>query len=259
MTKIKAVFTAALALTIIILFSSIPADAGWIQKHRDGETSLMSKGRVKGFSESDRGMWTIMDINKGVMTIVDGQRKLYSSGTVNEFCKGAEAMQEKMMANIPPEQRQMMEQMMKGNKAGNKPAVSIKKIGAGGKVAGMKTVKYNVMVDGALNREVWVAHDAPIFKEMKKYMGKIARLSSDMQSCMSGSFGHGQFDLDDSPEYMKLEESGLVVKEVADGQVTNEIISIEKKKIPESEFQVPAGYKKAPLADFMMGQLMMEQ
>lgn len=255
MSVIRFMSTAVLTLTAVLTFSAGLANAGWIQKSRNGDTVLFSGGMVKNVSKSGRGSWTIINMNTGVMTMVDGKRRLYTSGGMGEYCSGAKAMMDKMMANIPPEQREMMKQMMKKQNKGKKPKVSIKKAGPGGKVAGLATIKYKVIVDGNPAMELWMAHDTPMFKEMEKYKGKMSQWSAQMEGCTSEGFGGGGFDPDSSAEYKKLEEGGLVMKKIVGGRTISEIISIKKKNIPKSEFQPPKGFKKVPFPDFLMGQM----
>ena len=72
-----------------------------------------------------------------------------------------------------------------------------------------------------------------------------------MASC--SAMGGGDFDIENSKEYRKLEEKGWVLKRVARGEVVSEVVKLEQKKIPASEFKVPAGYKKISLEQLLGG------
>lgn len=62
-----------------------------------------------------------------------------------------------------------------------------------------------------------------------------------------------------SPEYIKLMEKGLIVKSVeyeyGMENITSNTVSIEIKDIPDSEFQVPSGYKKMSITEYFSSQM----
>ena len=62
-----------------------------------------------------------------------------------------------------------------------------------------------------------------------------------------------------SSEYLKLMKKGLTLKSIQyemgeEDEIVN-TIKVEIKDIPDSEFQIPAGYKKISMTDYMGSQM----
>ncbi|MDH3216564.1 MAG: DUF4412 domain-containing protein, partial [Candidatus Krumholzibacteria bacterium] len=148
------------------------------------------------------------------------------------------------MKNIPAEQREMMKQMMGSDKAAE---VKIVKKGAGDKVSGFKTTRYEVMADGELYEELWLADDKDLMKDCKALLKMMAKFSS----CMEGISSMGAPSPKASVEYMKIFEQGMIVKSVehSESPMGNhaDVTEIAKKDVPDSAFDLPEGYKAAPL------------
>ena len=264
--KWRSRFFATSLLAILMAATALPMHAGWIEINNDGEKNLMSKGLFKNSMQGE-DTWSTMDMNKGTLTLVSSKRKTYSTGTMKEFCQMMSAMQKKMMASMEqamagmtPEQKAMMEQMMgKGAKRPD-PKVSIARAGNGGVIAGFKTTKYTVSVDGRPHKEIWLTANSALMKDLKPYLDKILAMS-DMSRCGMGGGGmmEGEFDVENSDEYKKLMHKGypLREKDIPDltGQVVThplkEVTSLVQKSIPASAFAVPRGYKKMSFSEMM--------
>lgn len=193
-------------------------------------------------------MSTIIDSEKGTLTMVNDRDEVYVSGKPEDFCSSMKEMMDAAMAQMSPEQKAMMEQIRNSAGAPAKPSVSVKKAGSGGKVAGWDTEKYSVTVDGNLYEEVWLVTNSALMKDMKKMdFGIFQKFSS----CTEGQYGAGQ-DPEETPEYMGLMEKGLEVKSVSHGyveQISSDTVSLEEKAIPASEFKVPAGYREVSMME----------
>jgi hypothetical protein len=243
-----------IVITIIIGLTS-PGHAGWIEVEKDGNKVLISKGRIK--STWDEGIWLINDINTNEMILVNDKLRLYSRGTIDDFCQAMSEVYTEVMKKIPPEQRALMEQEMKRQKKKTSPKVSIERMGKGGMIAGFSTMKYLVTVNGVPYREVWLTTDASLMKELNPK--KMSQFIAKLKQCMVGTAGMVVEAVEVSPEYIKLEQKGIILKEVnkEEGYVETEVIRLEKKSIPDSEFQPPAGYKK--ISFFEMWKTQMDQ
>jgi hypothetical protein len=249
-----------IAVITLLILSASPALAGWKAVDKEGAITLVSNGKFKHVSPED-GMITLFDSAKGTITMVNDREKVYTTGKPQDFCKGMKEMMDsakkqmdEAMANVPPEQRAMMEEMMKqsmptpSTAPAAKPSVSIKKAGSGGKVAGWDTDKYQVMVDGKLYEEVWLVSDSAIKKDIAKVDFSAFQ---EFSSCTRDQHGGGQ-DPEDTPEYMELVKKGWEVKSVSHGTVeqhSSDTVSLEKKDIPESEFSVSPGYRKVGMME----------
>src|ERR1019366_6935771 len=104
-----------------------------------------------------------------------------------QMSKAVEQMQAQM-ATMPPEQRKMMEDMMKGKMgamggATAKPTISLKELGSE-KVGSYNTTHYEMLTNGERTQEIWAAPfdqamispaDFKTFQEMAKFFEGITR------------------------------------------------------------------------------------
>jgi hypothetical protein len=89
----------------VVFWMVIPADAGFVMVDQNGETTLISKGRIKNSSE---GIVWILNGISDEMIFIDDEQKTYSHGTTDEYCNSLSAMFEQIMKGVPEEQRMMM-------------------------------------------------------------------------------------------------------------------------------------------------------
>lgn len=248
------------ALITTLLFVG-PARAGWVEVDKYEGTSYYSDdGKIKIVPLEKGEGWTIVDAKKGTMTMVNPKGRSYAKHSTEEFCEFMSAITE----GWSPETRAMVEQADKERAARKPPKVSVRKVGSGGVIAGYKTIKYSVTVEGKphLDEDVWIATEGSIIKDLMKRMKKFEKMGEkmeeEMESCGAGS---GEFRPEDSPQYKKLILKGWLMKSVrknvgwGDPEVVKEVVKLEKRKIPASEFQPPRGYKKISFSE-MMGALM---
>lgn len=273
-----------LLLSLLLLVSfflfTVTANAGWVMEDSEGSTTYIGKDKIKSeYTNEGISISHIIDVNKGLITMVDKNRKIYGTGTPDEYCNATRSfgkeMQEQAMAGLSPEQRKMMEEQMKQLQQMSKsapmenmpkPVVSIKRTGSNDVIAGHKTDKYTVNVDGDKYQDIWIASDISMDDEMKKLrLDKFQLMQKRMDKCMDASKEEMGMMADplDSPEYKKLTEKGFVMKEVYHtggfsgpaGDETTEVVRLEKKSISSSEFKIPAGYKKVPVKDLFKGMM----
>ena len=236
---------------LILLVTPYLSYAGWVEVGKDGSKLYLSKGKWVSVGENE---WVMSDINTGLLSMSDGSRKIYTSGTPAEYCDAMSSMQEAMMKDMPPEQRKMMESMMKTNIPSPISKVTVEKQGSGGKIAGYDTVKYKVSMAGRGHREIWVTEDASLMKEMMPFRKKAMAAMQQFSSCMTKMNPMaGAMDWEDSKEYQEIVSNHWVLREVSGGETVTDVVELKQESIPESLFQPPAGYKKIPLEEFFMG------
>ena len=270
----------SLLLLVPFFLFTVTANAGWVMEDSEGSTTYIGKDKIKSeYTNEGISISHIIDVNKGLITMVDKNRKIYGSGTPDEYCNATRSfgkeMQEQAMAGLSPEQRKMMEEQMKQLQQMSKsapmenmpkPVVSIKRTGSNDVIAGHKTDKYTVNVDGDKYQDIWITSDISMDDEMKKLrLDKFQLMQKRMDKCMDASKEEMGMMADplDSPEYKKLTEKGFVMKEVYHtggfsgpaGDETTEVVRLEKKSISSSEFKIPAGYKKVPVKDLFKGMM----
>lgn len=261
------------------------ASAGWVIDQvvkgvGEGgrQQMLLQANRMKMvmFTESGRPMTAfIWDLNADTITQLDYEQQHYTSTTAKEFSqmiqgaqqmasgRMAEAMKEmeEAMKDMPPEQRKMMEQMMGGKtpKMGpsaedcREPKVEWRKTGQQATIAGYTAVRYDVLIDGKPDSELWLAKGITAWRELdpKKLERFMAEMEKMAPRC-GGVQGRQGFRGDD-PSW-RLAGEGYPVRTVHRGNgggITIEVVKAETRNISASEFQLPAGFARKTLQEMM--------
>lgn len=260
-----------LFLAFIILFLASQAFAGWVmeevssygEEQKSTEINYIQQNKMKSVGSKT----TITDLEKGIFYFIIPEREIYWSGTPEEFRKlmeeGKKMMEEHQLKSMTPEQREAYKQYMKQREeevktVPPKQKVEMKKTSEKAKIAGYSGQKYQVWVDEKLKKDVWVCaeimpQDEIDIKKLEQFFKMMHKLDED-----EGSY-------ESSPEYKKIAtymEKGYKLKSITYDEYgmeesLSETIKIEKKNIPDSEFEVPKNYKKLNDEDFIRG--MMEQ
>ncbi|MBW2440250.1 MAG: DUF4412 domain-containing protein [Deltaproteobacteria bacterium] len=234
----------------MVIWLVVPVAAGIFMVDQNGEETLIADGRLKNASE---GMIWILDGPRNQVVFINVDQKVYASGTPAEYCTSISAMFDRMMKSVPEEQRKMMEQMMNKGKGASPQDVSVARSGDGGNILGFKTVKYRVLVDGELYKEVWLTTDGSLMQEYKPLIPALKKFDA----CTAGlNMGPSP---ENSPEYQKIWDSGFelksVIYEAGSPEPETDLVRLEKKTIPESEFRVPGGYKQVSFDELLQTQM----
>jgi hypothetical protein len=218
----------------------------------------------------------ILDLNAQTITQVDYVKRQYTTTTVQEFgqmMQGAQQMasehmteamkgMQEAMKDMPPEQRKMMEEMMRSQMPQAKPSpeecreprIEIKKTGQQATIAGYPAVRYDVLADGKLESELWLATGITAWREMGPQ--KLERFGAEMAKlaprCGPAQKRYGL--LREDPAW-KLVSEGYPVRIVDRGGSggTIEVLKAETRTVPASEFQPPTGFERKTFRE-MMGQ-----
>jgi len=162
-------------------------------------------------------------------------------------------MQEQM-AQLPEEQRKVVEQMMQ-NKLGAKkpPVLAIEKTTEQQTIDGKPCTRHDVTLDGVKSAEVWAAtwKDAHVRKEsfdalrgMADFLTAIMEASPALASAVGSEGGlfRGMDRIDGYPVLIRHYEDGKVKEETR-------FKSAEEKAVEASRYEVPAGYTKQSLGE----------
>jgi hypothetical protein len=262
MKYVSAVRPCSLAL---LLFVAPAADAGWVIVDEDGHETSLSRGRLKIAPKEAEGVSMVLDIGRGRMWVANAEERRFWEGTVEEYCQamkstmaGAIADMDKQMAeamkDMPPAQREQMQQMMKnmrgGPAGGPMPKVTIEKTNETQKIAGLTARKFRVLSDGKLYEEMWMTTDPALMRDLE--LGKAPDTFGRMSGCMAGGPRP-----EGSDEFRKLYGEGWPLKVVyygatgegAPGPAGTTITKVEQRDIPDREFTPPAGFRVAPLTE----------
>ncbi len=219
----------------VVFWLVIPADAGFVMVDQNGETTLISKGRIKNASE---GIVWILNGPLDEVIFINDDQKAYSRGMTDEYCNSLNSI---------------FDQMMTKGKEPSRQDVSIVKLGDGVTIAGYKTVKYKVLAGGELFKEIWLTLDSSLMKEYKPLIPVLKKFDSCMNRMEMKS------SPENTPEYQKLWEAGFELKSVryerGNPESETDVVQLEKKTIQESEFKAPSGYKQVSFAELMKAQI----
>lgn len=229
-------FCIAILAFVFVFTASIPGRAGFVQRERDGTITVVENGKFKVAPEEKDEPWIVFNIAKDTLTMVDSASKRFATGSSKEYCR----MMEQLM-------QAMFSFMADTEKTSTAPRVKVVKEGAGGDIAGFRTTRYKIFENGQLSEEIWLTNDPTLLNEL----GSMKNLG--FMEC-----GTEQAGLASSPEYMKLMEKGWPLKSVSylddEKDVDTDVVRIEQKNVPDSEFQPPAGYKEVSFQElFEMG------
>ncbi len=262
----------------------VPARAGWVidQVVKGGgegakQQVMLQANQMKMLMLGTDGQPLhafILNLNAETITQVDYKKGQYVASTVQEFgqmmqgvmdaaseqmAKAMKQMQENMK-DMPAEQRKMMEEMMRSHMPKSaptpedcrEPKVEVEKTGQQATIAGYQAVRYDMLIDGKLESEMWLAKTLAAWRELD--LKKLERFSAEMAKMAprcGGAQGRHGFRPDD-PAW-KLAGEGYPVRTVhrAGGQVTIEVVKAETRAIPDAEFQPPPGFAKKTLRDMI--------
>jgi hypothetical protein len=247
---------APLALAAALLVAPARAGVTLSGEHKtlDGSipafnyTLSIDKDKVRMESSNNPGNSFIYRADKGVFWMVDANGKSYSEmsredleGLANTMDAALKQMQEQL-AKLPPEQRKMMEDMMKENMpgAGSQAKTSYKKIGPG-KVGSWSCEKYESYQEGKKKAEMCVVDPQLLgfseadFKALKDLAKPFEKLAKDMGSMLP------QDGVEGAPK-------GAPVKATVfeDGKAKSETLikQVKKEVVSPALFEVPKGFAK---------------
>ncbi|MBI4013797.1 MAG: DUF4412 domain-containing protein [Candidatus Rokubacteria bacterium] len=272
---------AGAALAVVLGWGS-PATAGWVVDqavkgagHEGRQQILVQANRMKTVSLGPDGRPThafIVDLNAETLTQVDYGERHYVTATLQEYVQTmtgaaqaaaghmaeARKQMEQALKDMPPEQRKMMEQMMRqqmpqggGPGAGEcvEPRREIRKTGQQATIAGFPAVRWEVLADGRMQSEVWVAPSLGVARELDaRKLEQFGAAMSKVSACGPGE-GAGR----GADPGWKLAAEGYPVRTVMPGAggTTMEVVKAESRAVPATEFQPPAGFARKTLRELM--------
>jgi hypothetical protein len=217
-----------MVITVLLLcLIAVPSQAGFVQKESDGTRIMIQDGKLRVVPPEQDEPWFMADLDKDRLTMGDPTRRVYASGTSEEYCRMMKQMMQAMAAFMP-------HGLTEG---GSTPEIKVVREGPGGNIAGYKTTKYKILEDGRLSEEIWLTEDPSILDEL----GTMKNL--EFMEC-----GTDKAALAASPEYARVMGQGWPMRSIdyIDGyrDVDTDVVSIQKRDIPGSEYEPPSGYKQ---------------
>ncbi len=260
------------------------ARAGWVIEQieyanpgAEGTKTIqyISKNRLKTVGE---GNIFIMDFAKDIFIASDQESHVYWSGTVDEYVQEVRKFQqaannlmrqqlEEAMKEMTSEQRKAMEdlsQQMRGSgtpsapqQPAKRPEVKVESTSETATIMGSKATKIMVYADGKPYQEVWLAKGTTLKGDLdlKRMRGLQAKLTQAIMADISS-----RQVVEEDPAYENMLDQGYPVKvvdlgESGEPESTNEVTRMEKRDIPDKEFQPPEGYRRIDLHEFFQEEL----
>jgi len=200
----------------------------------------------------DRSEMLMIDHGQKSYVVMDEATIERLAGQLGDAMKQMEAA----LANVPPEQRAMVEQMMRGRGMGAaaaapRPAPELRRTSERAEHSGFSTVKYEVLVEGRKTREFWVTdwNNIDGFQEAQPAFEAMAAMMKRLLDVLAQSPLGNLADMDTGGyEYMtELGGFPVLTREFGStGELETEttLRSIRRESIPASEFQPPEGYRQ---------------
>lgn len=245
-------FAAVVAVAVLWLVAAMPALAGIRIQEADLEfpkdVSVYSfqggKARVDGALE---GLTVIIDVNTGEGWLVDSASKRYSGGNLAELerlLKKIEGSLDKDDALDDPAGRRASAEAAKPR------AVVVKDLGSGERLQGYDTRRFQVLVDGELLEELWLAPKLQVASEID-----LIAFGTALQKMIGGGPGLIQ-GYEESEMYRTMRAGGYALRQVlyfVGEKSTIEVTSVAIKDLPASDFVVPKGFLKIGYVELLLG------
>ena len=218
------------------------------------------------FKDTTNNVSTLFDFDKDQMIVLDHNKKTYTVINPKEFVKAVEeytvkmeAYRKKHLENLPPEQRELVEKMIKEREAeaglqrNSNVVISVKNTEQTEKIAGYTSKKYDVMYNENLNEEIWLTNDLNIQKELD-----INKMSSLMTEFKKVNKRLGDNSVKNEDAFIKLfKEGGFPMKTVdhsfGESVYVEEVVGVNQKDIPDAEFDLPKGYEERSVQSLLQG------
>lgn len=216
-------------------------------------------GRMRTERSEHDGVDIVIFKNQTLYTI-DGKTKSYraidkaTAEKMGAQVAAAKKQMEARMAAMPPEQRKKMEEMMskygKGGAAammGMKgPQRSLKNTGRTETVAGIKCTIWEVMEDERKEQELCAASagSVPGGEEVIKTFREIASMMQSFTDKLGSRLGETPWH-----DMETINGVPILTRDFSEGKATSEmrLTVVRKESVPDSSFNVPAGYAEKKL------------
>jgi uncharacterized protein DUF4412 len=253
---VSAVLVAAVAISVAHAGTVIQQQevAPGTSQTRQQVTVYVDSGklRVEGNNPASGKYLLIFDDAKQVTWMVDFAKGTYMEFTaaqVQSMAGGMQAAMQQMqaqMANLPPDQRAMMEQMMKqrmgGMAGGAPPTKTVRQKATGQKVGQFTCTSYEVMSDGQLSQEVCAAPSADLKLDPAAF--ETFKALAKFYEPLTSQIPKGTWSAPSAMDQIQ----GFPVQTLiyVNGQPSMEwqLVSVENKALDGGLFALPAGLKK---------------
>jgi hypothetical protein len=205
---------------------------------------------------NDQNQIVIYRNDRKVFWIINPEEKSYTELTKKDIraIKGRmdQAMMQlqEQMKNMPPEQRAMMEQMMKGRAAPMKPKKTVyRKTGTGVKVNKWKCDTYEGFREGSRTNEVCTTGWRRLGLEQEQYdvIKGMGDFTSEFTKGVSSFFRAGSDEWEKEQGYPGVPVRTITYS-MGKAQHKTEIREVRNERVDESLFDLPPGLRKQQIS-----------
>lgn len=221
-----------------------------------GVMYILGKKITMKMGVADERGYTIFRGDKELIWAVDDGKREYTEIDKTMLKKMGQVMgnamqaMEAQLANVPPEQRAMIEEMMKKQMqqtpGSQKQPLTFKKTNQKKQIEGYPCSKFEVYREKEKIREMWITKWDK-FKNSKETVEAFKAMSNFFTSLMEAMKSNPFFHSLDNPysHNEKLNGFPILVTEYDDGKPSLETTykTSEKKNMPANLFEPPKGYK----------------
>ena len=249
---------------LVISLLCIPAlsRAGWVivtkvkgSDAKEKQETLYIQGNIM---KSVTDFTIIYDMNTSEFAMLMDSSKTYWKGTTKDYKDGIVEMMKARIAEelkaLPENQRPYAERMYNDaldkfiSGVGNdtvKVKTEVKKMNEKLTIATYTAQKYEVWVNNIKKVDMWISEKINIAPDFNyaafvKFMKELTNSRSDLA-------------YQTSPEYIAILNKGFSLKSFdADNSITRETLSVEKKQLDNTVFDIPQGYRKVTLNEILL-------
>ncbi|MFQ5817906.1 MAG: DUF4412 domain-containing protein [Terriglobia bacterium] len=255
---------AGFLLLLCLTAAPLPAWAGVVieQEAKNTETgevvrmvSYVEPGRLRMEAQGSAGtLITIFRADRQVVWTIQPAEKSYQEITQADVDRMAGQLaemrkrQEAMLKDLPPEQRAMVEQMMKQQMGGTRPLdVRVNRLGAES-VGKFTTTKYEILTDGERTAELWATPLAQVelqpaeyetFLQFTRFFKKLSQAAARQMASTQVLARHPEA-IEGFPVRVLSYEEGELVSE-------QQLVRVERQPLAEDKFQLPPGLRKVQM------------
>ena len=206
--------------------------------NKQKSTLYVQDNKLKQVDKSGQNQPTVIfDLGANNITLVNNENQVYIQLTIEEHLKSFKAM---------------MQQTKEGENAPKN--LTLEKSDESVKIAGYSTTKYTIFENGKLATEYWVSSEPGFNNEIN--FEKMAKLMNDVKNISQSVGGSGSISDQEYQIFREIYQTGYPLKTIYHSEddspvVIEEILSVQKKDLPPSEFQPPAGYQKITYQDII--------
>lgn len=225
---------------------------------------LMIQDNKMLFKDTSNNVSTLFDFDRNKMIVLDHNGQTYTViepqafvKAVEDYTKEIERMRKKHLESLPPEQREMVEKMMKereleaGKNETGRIVISIKNSEVSENISGYKASKYEVFHNDKLNEELWLTNDLNIQNELD--LKKMANLMTEFKKVNKRL---GNDTVVNEEAFINLFANGgfplkTVDRSFGETVYIEEVVEIKKQDIPKENFKLPSGYKEKSVDELL--------